>query len=421
MPDHKPKLLMFITNLGLGGAQRVFQDLSVALRDHCAVHEAVFNFHDGHDFPTGADVISLDVPGGPGLFNKLRNFRSRVVRLRSIKKELRPELCISHLEGADYVNVLIRVSERIILCVHGSKLHDRNIHGLQGLVRRKLLIPSLYNRADRIVTVSRDIRTELISMGVAAHRICVINNFFDVERIVQLSKEPLSAAEAKVYASGPVIVTSGRLHSQKNQAALLDVFAEVRRRQPAKLLLVGDGELRDALVHQAQGLGLRVFAGWTSDALTPDHDVYFMGLQKNPFKYIRPAALFAFTSDYEGFPLALSEAMICGTPVVLTDCATGPREILAPETSDPAFPIEAAEQGDYGLLMPMLNNPANRPAHVGVWVAAIDRLLLDTAERQRLGRRARQRMEAFTRDRIVPQWLDVIRDLLADRPSGAPR
>ncbi|HEX8348800.1 MAG TPA: hypothetical protein VF598_02480, partial [Hymenobacter sp.] len=144
-------LILLIPNLGLGGAQRVFHDHSVELAKTYAVTEAVFNLEGGDLYPSGNAVVSLEVDGGGGALAKLQNFRRRINGLRRLRERLRPVACISHLEGADYVNLLSGGPGKIILCVHGSKLHDANIRGPLGWLRKKVLIPSLYNRADRIV------------------------------------------------------------------------------------------------------------------------------------------------------------------------------------------------------------------------------------------------------------------------------
>ena len=99
---------MLIPNLGFGGAQRVFHDHGLLLAAHHDVTEAVFNLGDGHAFPSGNKVVSLEVPGGGGPFAKLRHFVARVRRLAALKRKLEPALTVSHLEGADYVNILAR-------------------------------------------------------------------------------------------------------------------------------------------------------------------------------------------------------------------------------------------------------------------------------------------------------------------------
>ncbi|WP_310391072.1 glycosyltransferase [Hymenobacter sp.] len=415
VPANQPRrsLLLLIPNLGLGGAQRVFHDHSVELAKHYAVTEAVFNTEVGDLYPSGNEVVSLEVSGGGGPLEKIRNFGRRVGRLRGLKRRLRTDVCVSHLEGADYVNLLSKGPEKVVLCIHGSKLHDGNITGLIGWLRKKVLMPGLYNRADKIVTVSRDINPELINgFGVKPEKLVTINNFFEVAQIEAKSREPLTAAEQAVYAAAPVLVTSGRLTAQKNQAPLLDTFAALLSRRPAKLVFVGDGELRDDLTRRARRLGLRVYEAWNREALTPDYDVYFVGLQQNPFKYIRPAALFVFPSAWEGFPMALGEAMICGVPVVTADCPTGPREMLAPGTGTPPTPIRRAESAEFGMLMPMLNQAATLAADQSVWTDTLEGLLNDAAERERLGSLASQRMQDFTREIIFRQWMAVLEDVL---------
>jgi len=408
-------ILLVIPNFGLGGAQRVFHDHSIELSRRFHVTEVVFNLEGGNMYPSSNELVSLNVEGAGSAITKLRNFWHRVQRLRELKRQLKTAVSISHLEGADYVNLLSKGSEKVILCIHGSKLHDANITGLLGWLRKKILMPALYNRADRIVTVSRDITPELIEgFGVNPDKLLTINNFFEVAQIEAKSREHISDAEAAIYEAAPVLITAGRLSAQKNQAPLLRIFAALREQQPVKLVFVGDGDLRDILVAQGRELGLSVYAQWETQAeadLTPNYDVYFLGLQQNPFKYLRLATAFVFPSAWEGFPMALGEAMICGLPVVSADCPTGPREILAPLTATPSSPIRQAEVGDYGLLLPMLTQPATLAADEAVWVATLKGLLMATAERERLGQLARSRMQDFTRERIAQQWISLVEEV----------
>ena len=404
------KIILIIPNLGMGGAQRVFHDHSVELAKYYAVTEAVFNLEGGDLYPSGNPVVSLEVSGGGGALAKIRNFQRRISGLRRLRERLRPAVVVSHLEGADYVNLLSGGPGKTVLCVHGSKLHDANIIGPIGWLRKRVLMPYLYNRADAIVTVSRDIGPELIRFfGVNPNKIVTINNFFEVLSIEARSREPLSPSEQAIYDSGPVLVTSGRLALQKNQQPFLTAFATLRRHMPnVKLIFVGDGELRDELVTAARGLSLRVYATWGNEELTSDFDVYFLGLQANPFKYIRPATAFVFPSAWEGFPMALGEAMICGVPVVSADCPTGPREMLAPQTFTPNIQLRQIERTPFGLLMPMLTNAATLDEDQNVWAAALTDLLANPAQAKEIGQQGRKRMNDFTRELIFDQWLALL-------------
>ncbi|WP_151087661.1 glycosyltransferase [Hymenobacter baengnokdamensis] len=413
----RPHLLMIIPNRGLGGAQRAFHDHGVALREFYDVTEVIFNEDEPDLYPSGNAVRSLGVPGGGGPVAKLKNFYARVAKLQALKRELNCDVAISHLEGADYVNLLSKGREKVILLIQGSKVHDGEIKGGLGWLRKRLLMPWLYHRADRVVTVSRDIIPEMTeAFGVPAERLMAINNSFEVEQVRERSQEPLAPAiQTAIYDTGPVLVTSGRLAVQKNQAPLLEVFAILLKQQPAKLVFIGDGELRDELSEQARALGLRTWLAWENAPLAADYQVYFVGLQSNPFQFIRPAQIFVFPSAWEGFPLALGEAMTCGVACVTADCPTGPREMLAPDSSIPTKPIRQAEWTPYGVLMPMLTSAATLAADQAVWVATLAQLLGDTAEQARLGQQAYERALDFSHANTFRRWRQLIDATLASK------
>ncbi len=406
---------MIITNRGLGGAQRVFHDHGVALREYYDVTEVVFNEDDPDLYTTGNPTRSLKVAGGGNKFDKIRNFYRRVRRLRALKRELHCDVAISHLEGADYVNLLSKGREKAILLIHGSKVHDGNINGPIGWLRKRLLMPLLYRRADRVVTVSRDLTPEMTQdLGIAPDKLVVITNSFAVEQVRIRSQELLDTDMQAVYAAAPVLVTSGRLTIQKNQAALLPIVATLLKSQPVKLIFIGDGELRQELVNQAKELGLRVHAAWTDSLLTTEYDVYFVGLQSNPFKYLRPARVFVFPSAWEGFPMALGEAMACKLACVAADCPTGPREMLAPESALPLSPIQQAEWTMQGVLLPMLNNPATLRTAQQIWENALATLLRDDSRCAQLGEQAYQRALDFTHEATFSRWRQLIDQTLSE-------
>ena len=412
----RARILLFIPNLNLGGAQRVFQQHGIALAEHYEVREAVFSLAHGHAYPSGNPIIELGVGGGGGIVTKLRNFWRRVTRLRALKQSFRPDIVISHLEGADFVSLLAGGPGRRILCIHGSKLADPSAQGIAGLARR-LPVRFLYNRADRIVTVSRDLTPELVGMGVDPARLETINNGFDLAAIEAAAAVPLDPADAALFGDVPVLVNVGRLAPQKNQARLINVFAALRASRPARLVVVGDGELRGALVAQARALGLGVWdraAGEGTPAAAPD--VVFTGARDNVFNLVRAADLFVLSSDFEGFPLALCEAMASGCAVASADCPTGPREIISPDSALPTTAITRPEQGPYGLLLPLVDGPAGSQC----WAEAIARLLDDPAERARLQRAGRERIGGLDNDRTMAKWVDLI-DRLCAQPSTNDR
>ena len=409
----RPALLLLIPNLGLGGAQRVFTDHARLLAGPYRVTECVFNLDLAQGYETSNELYDLGVPGGGGPLAKIDHFIRRCQLLRQLKKARRVAISISHLEGADYVNLLSGAGERRVLCVHGSKLHDRNIRGGWGWVRRRLLIPLLYRQAARIVTVSAGIRAELVEgLGLPASKVQVINNFFDDESIRQQAALVPPAPYAEILAAYPVLATAGRLAPEKNLLALLQVFAQVRQRVPAcKLLLVGQGEQRPALLARCQALKLVVYEPWQQVELAHTAAVLFAGYQSQPHAFIARATIFVLPSLNEGFPMALGEAMVCGLPVVAADCPTGPREMLAPATSPPKRPLRQAEMAAHGVLLPVISNPATVVADEQVWIDTLVQLLADADGRHVLGEQAKWRMRAFTKVKIAREWLTLLEKL----------
>ena len=410
----KPALLLLIPNLGLGGAQRVFIDHARLLAGLYKVTECVFNLDQADDYHTNNELCELAVPGGGGPLAKIQHFVLRCFRLRQLKKMRGIAVAISHLEGADYVNVLSGIGERRVLCIHGSKLHDRNIRGVSGWFRQRVFIPLLYRQATRIVTVSAGIQAELVNnLGLPASKVQVINNFFDDESIRRQAAASLPAQYAEVMAKYPVIATAGRFAPEKNLLALLDIFAQVRQIIPqCKLLLVGHGEQYQALLERCQTLELPIYLPEQSVEAAHAAAVLFAGYQSNPHAFIARATVFVLPSLNEGFPMALGEAMICGVPVVTTDCPTGPREILAPNTQNPQKPLRKAEKADFGMLMPIPSKSATLTADQVVWTETLVQLIGNVVEREYLGQLAIQRMQDFTRKKIFCQWVALLEDVL---------
>jgi glycosyltransferase involved in cell wall biosynthesis len=148
------------------------------------------------------------------------------------------------------------------------------------------------------------------------------------------------------FAAGgpPVILAVGRLTPQKDFPTLLRAFAEVRRRRPARLLILGEGEERAAL--EALGADLGVAA-----------DVALPGFRENAMAYMAGSALFVLSSAWEGLPTVLIEALAAGTRVVSTDCPSGPREILQDGRLGSLVPV-----GDVAALADAMTAALARPA-----------------------------------------------------------
>lgn len=170
-----------------------------------------------------------------------------------------------------------------------------------------------------IITVSNALHQDIVrDAGVHPRSLHTIYNPFDFEHI------RCQAQEYEPEIEGAYIIYLARFNQRKRQDLLLEAFAQSAARHSHKLVLMGDA-YTESEQHWHKTMLAKVQSMGLSDR------VVFPGFQSNPFPWIKRADLFAMSSDNEGLPTVLIEALILGTPVVCTDCPTGPAEILTGE------------------------------------------------------------------------------------------
>jgi len=401
------KLLILIPNLGPGGAQKIFRDQLQFYSKHIDTVGCVFNWEGAfEEDKIIKNIFPLGVPGGKTLFSKIYYFFLRVFKLGALKRRLGITHCISHLEGADYVNVLSRGSDKRTCWIHGTKRFDHNIEGFVGWLRKSILIPFFYQRSDQLVVVSEGIQEELtFYFSVSSARITVIVNGFDLEEIRTLSKESCKVDLKQLVKSNSIIITHCRLARQKNISSLLSIYSKLKIASRPALVILGDGEQRDQLIMNAKSIGLKTYSVWESNSVDELYQVYFLGYQSNPYPLLRQASLYAMTSLWEGFPLSLCEAMACGVPVIAADCFTGPREILSNDIGL-SQPVEEPLKTPYGQLMPLANSPEAND----IWTHAIAKLLQDEPTMNSFADAGSKRILEFDKHVIQTKWLTVINE-----------
>lgn len=125
----------------------------------------------------------------------------------------------------------------------------------------------------------------------------------------------------------PLILSAGELCERKGFDTLLRAFARVHAQRPCRLLILGRGGAREELLRLAERLGVA-------------RDFALPGYVPEPYAFMAHADLFAFTSRWEGLGFVLIEALAVGTPVVATDCPSGPREVLHNGRYGPLVPVD---------------------------------------------------------------------------------
>ena len=139
---------------------------------------------------------------------------------------------------------------------------------------------------------------------------------------------------------------------------------------------------------------------YKSDSLNENYDIYFLGFQKNPYKFLYNSKLFVFTSLREGFPNALIEAMACELPVISSNCKSGPKEIL--------------ENGKYGILLPVFSGKQTKELEENelIWINTISNLLNDEETLQYYKRIAFERVNEFELNKIIELWNNYLKEVM---------
>lgn len=368
------KLTLVISSLERGGAERIMSVLAGAWmeRGH-QVTLITFDDAEGPAYPLhrGVKLKCLRVPNelATNFFSALfRNMR-RVQLLRRMIRQSQPDIVISFL---DFPNVITLLATRglgipVVVSERANPQYDE----LKPVWKRLRL--SLYPRAGALVCQTSAIVAQLQQkMNVRGYAI---------PNPIELPVPLMPAGLSNTNKSSRTVIAMGRLVPQKGFDLLLEAFSRIAGRHPAwSIKVLGKGPLQSQLEAQAESLGLK-------------SRVNFAGAVSDPFPILQAADLFVFSSRFEGFGNALTEAMACGLPVISFDCPAGPADII--------------RHGIDGILV--------SPDDVAGLAGAMDRLMGDSAERERLARRAPEVLTRFSLESVLAMWETLFDDVLLSR------
>jgi GalNAc-alpha-(1->4)-GalNAc-alpha-(1->3)-diNAcBac-PP-undecaprenol alpha-1,4-N-acetyl-D-galactosaminyltransferase len=291
--------------------------------------------------------------------------RHNATRLRNLRRAIRnsdPNVVISFCGETNILTLLASIGMAIPVIV--SERVDPRYHPI-GAIRHGLR-HLLYRRADGLVVQSTALH-DWACRFVGPQGVYVIPN--------PVEKPETGVAHMRL-SSGRTVVAMGRLTHQKGFDLLLRAFARCASKHDWSLIIIGEGNERAALEALIAELGLK-------------DRVSLLGPRQNPARILQEADLFVMSSRYEGFPNALLEAMACGMAVISTDCPTGPAEII--------------RHGVDGLLV--------EPHDINALATAMERLMADYNERERLGARAVEVTERFGVERVMSMWDSAVQQV----------
>ena len=347
------KITFFIGHMGYGGAERV---ISLLANDYCRrgwdTDIVMLLSRDlAQRLEPGVRLVDLSLGGG----SYLKRAPYWLRQIRGYLKREKPDCVVSFIG---------RINALVLTAALGTKIpivvSERNDPRHDGRGKGMLAFCDTLYRTARAVVFQTKAEQECFSEAVKAKGVIIPN---------PVSTEGVSRREPK----GFHVVTAGRLAEQKNQKMLMDAMALVRREIPeASCTIYGEGELRQELESYVREKGLA-------------DTVFLPGHALDIHKKIADASAFVLTSEYEGLPNALIEAMMLGIPCVTTDYP-GSEEVV--------------EDGVTGLIVPRRD--------AGALAQKLIALARDRELGENLGEKARQEAEKYRTENVIEQWRRVI-------------
>jgi len=310
----KKKILMVIDSMGIGGAEKVTLTLAKGfIKEGHSVDLVICDNIVGFDIPSKIKLYRLNFQKSfmdyTRYRHKLHNLIKKIVETN--QKEF--DLILVNLQKSTRLMSGYR-HEKIFHIVHStfsqSALKDKK--GLK-LFFRKRKLQQIYNGLN-IITVSKGIEDDLLNMiDILPKSIQTIYNPVDVDELCELSMKQ------QIIPKDNYIVHIGRFSKVKRHDILLKAFQKIDL--DVKLILVGDGEEKENIVQLIDELNL-------------NKRVVLLGFLQNPYPIMKHAKILILSSEYEGLPTVLIEALALDTLIISTDCKSGPREIMVNELSN---------------------------------------------------------------------------------------
>lgn len=357
------KLACFFSTSGHSGVDRIMKNLipSIAARGvevdllHVRKHGPYLD-----SVPENVRVIDLGVSSTvPAFFPVMRYLkRERPTVLLSDKDKVNRLAYFARKAAGVDTRLVFRMGTTVTKDLEGKSKLKRLSHYLS--------MHHLYPQISTVIVPSAGVADDMSLFAeidrshiTVVHNPIVTPNFLN--KVKQAAEHPwLSDSEI------PVILGVGELSGRKAFDVLINAFSLVRRQRLCRLILVGKGRKREELEALVSKLELT-------------ESVSIVGFQENPFSYMSEADVFVSASTFEGFGNVIVEAMAAGTPVVATDCPSGPREILKDGRLGHLVPVND-EQAMADAISSMLDKPTSK----GVLADAVNDYHIDTITDQYL-------------------------------------
>ena len=391
----KRNVIFLCSSLSNGGAERVLSILSQALSKDYNITLLLF---DGSEvsYQFGGKLVDLKFKKTLNKIKKIIPIKHlttiialffTVIKIRKIKKALKPYCSISLLETPNITNILSSIGEKVVVSVRSTRsLQKKSMY--EKLENKGI---SLYKKAYRVVSISEGVKEDLIkNFNIPKEIITTIYNPYQLEKIRCQMNEEIEPLYKHFFDSHTVIAVVGRLIKDKNQERLLRCISRLKEQIPnIGCVIIGSGERYEYLKGLVSKLDIT-------------ENVLFIPFTNNPFKYVYRSKLYVSTSEREGFGNTIIEAMICGLPIIAVDCLSGPREIIANRCD---YGSESFNETicSRGILIPLEKNDKTM-----ILDKVILRVISDERLKEEITRDVKSYIETLSTASIILKWKFLI-------------
>lgn len=383
----KTKLSIFITSLSGGGAERVVSILLSQLKKDFDIILVLMNSTIVYDIPVkDIQILYLEdnnfKESGIKKILKLPILAWRYKKICEFKKI---DISLSFMYRPNFINVLAKLLGlqcKVFISERNTPSEVYAGKSFSSLVG-KILIKSLYDKADKIIANSKGNALDLIkNFNISNSILTVIENPFDLKNIMNKSNENIEFDVPNKF----IFIIVGRLEEHKRHILAVEAFSRLKDTN-SELWILGCGPMEDNIRNAIEKFKIK-------------DRVKVLGFDKNPYKFMSKADCFILCSIREGFPNVLVEAMACGLPIISTDCHSGPREILSPN-SDISLKLKSQiEMSEYGMLIPM--------DEVNFLQEAMEKMMKDKNLFDRYQNKSKNRANKFNVTNIIYKFKEIL-------------